>query len=142
MWEGRRPFPLNPRGNCPSTPYNFTSRSRFSLFTSESFRGCTVAALDKTRGWLCRQPGLLSATPFALGCKDDEAPHGDLQKFLDRGDRPVHETQLFCGQDWDVCEYCGAECTLHIVCTHRHNHAVKVDEAASDNSGVDDRRPI
>jgi hypothetical protein len=71
-----------------------------------------VAASDS---WLALPPARAPLShSLCIVVQDDEAPHGDLQKFLDRGDRPVHETQLFCGQDWVSVNIVGAEYTLHI----------------------------
>jgi len=61
---------------------------------------------DGTRLVVGLTPARASLSHSLCSVQDDEAPHGDLQKFLDRGDRPGHETQLFCGQDLGVCEYC------------------------------------
>jgi hypothetical protein len=49
---------------------------------------------DAKVGW---PPNQTSPQPLSLSAKLEvaakEAPHGDLQKFLDRGDHGVHETK-------------------------------------------------
>jgi hypothetical protein len=83
-----------------------------SSFTSEGFRGCTVTAEDS---WLALPParGSLSHS-LCIGVQDDEAPHGDLQKFLNRGDRPYMKQSYFAVKIGVPVNIVGAEYTLHI----------------------------